>query len=113
MTGMADPIAADETKEMQRILEPFYGPQVRTWMITTKHYELLGTMIDESKTCTKGMHLVPRPYDLGNPLNWLRKQVRDAVRRTLLTEESKVYVVCMRAAALQLATPFREASLGL
>lgn len=79
----------------------------------TEALESLGTMIDESRTCTKAMHLVPRPHDLGNPLNWLRKQVRDAVRRILLTEENEVYVVCMRAAALGLATRFREASLGL
>lgn len=37
MTNAADPITADETKEMQRVLEPFYGSQVRTWTITPKH----------------------------------------------------------------------------
>lgn len=59
------------------------------------------------------MHLVPRPHDLKAPINWVRKQVRDSVRRHLLTEESKVYVACMRGASIKWATPFREAELEL
>jgi hypothetical protein len=109
----ADPITPDEAQEMRRILEKFYGKQVLGWPITHRHYVLLGTIVDESKRCTKAMHLVPRPYDLKAPINWIRKQVRDLFRRALLAEESEVYLTCLRVAANNFRTEFQEAAMGL
>jgi len=107
---MSEPITHEEELEMRRILAPWFGQQVNTWRITPTHYELLGTVIEESRTCTRAMHLVPRPYDMSSPANWASRQVRQAVRRYLLSDNGKVYVTCMRAAAYKWATPFKEAS---
>ena len=109
----ADPITQEEAREMRRILETFYGKQVQGWPITQRHYVLLGTVIDESKRCTKAMHLVPRPYDLKAPINWVRKQIRDAFRRSLLADDNEVYLTCLRVAANNFRIEFHEAAMGL
>lgn len=113
MAEPADPITEDEAVEMRRTLEPLFGPQVSTWKITHRHYELLGRLIEENERCTAALHWVPRPYNWSNPLNWIRKQVRDAVRRALLNDKDRSYVVCSKAFAYKWATPFREAGYGL
>jgi hypothetical protein len=59
------------------------------------------------------MHLVPRPWDLSNPVNWARRQVRQAVVRYFTTPEGRHYIVCMKAAALGMRSDFEIAALGL
>jgi len=46
------------------------------------------------------MDFVPRPYFLGNPADWLKKEVVKAVLRFLTTPGSAHYIACMRASAL-------------
>lgn len=109
---MSDPITPEEAAEMRAVLAPLFGPQVSAWRITHTHYELLGRLIAENERCTAALHWIPRPYAWTNPLNWARKQVRDALRRALLSDREKSYVVCAKAFAYQWATPFREAGYG-
>lgn len=113
MADTIEPITDTEATEMRRILTPIYGAQVAGWQITHRHYELLGSMIAESRKCTEAMNWVPRPYDFGNPLNWVRKQVRDAVRRALLSDKDQTYVACTKAFARNWATEFHLAGQGL
>lgn len=103
-----DRITEDEVKEMRKILQQFFGPQVQNWTITYATYETLGTLITESKLCTRAMHMVPRPYDFSSPLKWAQKQVRQAITRYFGTSEGKHYLICMRTAALRMKTRFWE-----
>lgn len=113
MSDTVEPITDMEAAEMRKLLAPLFGPQVHAWQITPRHYELLGKMIEQSQTCTEAMHWVPRPYDFGNPLNWVRRQVRDAVRRALLSDRSQTYVACTKTAARNWASEFHLAGQGL
>ena len=109
MADAAEPITDAEQEEMRKLLAPLYGPQTASWKITHRHYELLGILLAESRKCTEAMHWVPRPYDFGNPLNWVRKQVRDAVRRALMDDKDKTYVTCTKFVAYQWAREFQSA----
>jgi hypothetical protein len=108
-----DPISEDEANEVREILERFYGPIVRTWNINYAVYEVLGQLITSSGQCTKAMHLVPRPWDLSNPIRWAQRQVRQAIVRYLRTPEGQHYVTCMKGAALRMRSDFEMASMGL
>lgn len=108
-----DPISEEEANEVRKVLEKFYGPVVRAWDINHAVYEVLGQLITTSGQCTRAMHLVPRPWDLSNPINWARKQVRQAIVRYLRTPEGQHYVACMKAAALRMRSDFEMASMGL
>ena len=113
MSDSDDSITEAEVAEMRALLEPLFGPQTAGWQITHRHYELLGIIFAESRSCTKAMHWVPRPYDFGNPLNYARRQVRDSIRRSLKDDPKKAYVTCTKAAAYKWAREFAMAGQGL
>jgi hypothetical protein len=106
-------VTADEQAEMRRLLEPWFGPQVYTWEIKPGHYALMGTVIAEARTCTQAMHRVPRPYDLSNPTNWAKRQVRGAFRRALRDDPKKAYVTCVKGSAYQWVRKFQAVSQGV
>ncbi|MFP5419088.1 MAG: hypothetical protein ACLGHA_08030 [Gammaproteobacteria bacterium] len=108
-----EPINEEEAKEVRDVLEKFYGPMARAWPINQGVYELLGLLIIKSEQCTKAMHLVPRPWDLSNPIKWAQKQVRQAIIRYLKTPEGQHYLICMKTAALSMRSDFELASRGL
>lgn len=108
-----EPISREEAEEMRMVLEKFYGPIAKNWNINLRVYDVFGSMIVESRQCTKAMHLVPRPWDLSKPRKWVLKQVRQAMVRYFLTPEGEHYVACMRFAARNYRTEFELASSGL
>ncbi len=109
MNDSDDPVTEAEAADMRQLLTPLYGPKVAGWQITRRHYELLGTLIAESRSCTKAMHWVPRPYDFGNPLNYARRQVRQAITRALKDDPKKSYITCTKTAARNFASDFEMA----
>lgn len=106
-------ITQEEVQEMRKVLSQFYGPIANEWTINFGVYEVLGRLITESKRCTQAMHLVPRPWNLSNPIKWAHRQVRQAIVRYLRTSEGQYYVICMKAAARNYRTEFERARLGL
>lgn len=108
-----DPISKEEATEVRQVLRQFYGPMVDQWQINVQVYEVLGQLVTQSEQCTKAMHLVPRPWDLSNPVKWAKKQVRNAIIRYLRSPEGRHYVICMKAAARAFRSRFELASLGI
>lgn len=108
-----EPITQEEAQDVRGVLAQFYGPVANTWTITPSTYEVLGRMITASEACTRAMHLVPRPWDLSNPLKWAKRQVRQAVIRFLKSPEGQHYHSCMKVAASNFRVEFELASAGL
>lgn len=106
-------ITQEDEQEMRAVLVQFYGPVATTWHINLGMYDVLGRLVTASKKCTKAMHLVPRPWDLSNPLKWAQRQVRQALVRYLNTPEGKHYITCMKFAANNFRVEFDMASRGL
>lgn len=105
-------VTHEEAQEMRKVLRHFYGPLVDTWNINLGVYEVLGGLITSSRQCTDAMHLVPRPWDLSNPVKWTRRQVRQAVVRYLNSPQGKYYVICMKNAAKNFRTEFERVQFG-
>ena len=89
----------DDKIRIRAILVNFYGNQANNWNITERVYLELVKIIQKSGQCTTAMHFVPRPFLLGNPINWLRKEIIKSVLRFLTTDENKYYVLCMKGIA--------------
>lgn len=106
-------ISEEESQEVREVLSHFYGKSAVThWNVTIQTYEVLGRVIIESGKCTRAMHLVPRPWNLSNPIGYAQKQFRQAITRFLRSDEGKHYLVCMRGTALKYRTAFEMASHG-
>lgn len=107
-----EPISQEEQQNVRNILEHFYGPPVRNWKINIRMYDALEELITKSGTCTRAMHLVPRPWGGGAPAKWAQRQVRQALVRFLTVSENRHYLICMHTAALAMRHRFDEARLG-
>ena len=99
-------ITEEEKQALRGILTSFYGNQALRWGITQRSFELFGELISKTKQCDIAMNWVPRPFYVGNSLNWAKKQVRQAVVRHFKKDENKHYLLCMRASALSMKTQF-------
>lgn len=109
-----EPISEEEVQEVRQILGHFYSSSVvANWHVTVQTYEVLGRIIVESEKCTRAMHLVPRPWNLSNPIGYARRQTRQAITRFLRSDEGKHYLTCMRGTALKYRSAFELASHGL
>lgn len=109
-------LSSEEVQEVREILKLFYrrSPQVvDSWTITLETYAVLEKMMTESEKCTKVMHLIPRPGLPANPIGYASKQVRDGLRRFLLSDAGKHYIVCMTVSASTFRREFDRASYGL
>jgi len=101
-----EPISEEEKQELREILSNFYGRQAFSWGITKRSYELFGELISKTRQCDAAMDWVPRPFFVGNALNWAKKQVRQAIVRHFKKDENKHYLLCMRGASLAMKTQF-------
>jgi hypothetical protein len=106
-------ITKEEVQETREVLSQFYGPVANYWEINIQVYEVLGRLIAESRKCTKAMHLVPRPWDLSNPIKWSQKQIRQAIIRYFKTPEGRHYITCIKVSASNFRVDFDMASQGL
>lgn len=91
-----EPISEEEKQELRAILSNFYGNQALSWGITKRSYELFGELISKTRQCDAAMDWVPRPFFVGNALNWAKKQVRQAIVRHFKKDENKHYL-CKRS----------------
>lgn len=101
-----DIVTEEEKQALRSILTSFYGNQTLRWGITQRSFELFGELISKTKQCDIAMNWVPRPFYIGNSLNWAKKQVRQAIVRHFKKDENKHYLLCMRASALSMKTQF-------
>jgi hypothetical protein len=62
-----DHLDRDDTNEMQQVLEPLYGAQVRSWNINIGVYEAFGQLVLDARQCRPAMELVPAPYHAFTP----------------------------------------------
>ena len=99
-------ITEEEKQELREILVLFFGQQALDWGITKRSYELFGELISKTRQCDAAMRWVPRPFYVGNVLNWARKQVRQAIVRHFKKESNRHYLLCMRGSALGMKTAF-------
>ena len=106
-------LTQEEKDQMRTILSKWYGAQVREWSMTEKVYLELVEIIQKSRECTEAMDFVPRPLIVGNPLGWLKKEIRNAVLRFLTEKSNEYYVSCMYAVALGRKTAIWMASRGM
>lgn len=101
-----DIVTEEEKQALRSILTSFYGSQTLRWGVTQRSFELFGELISKTKQCDIAMNWVPRPFYIGNSLNWAKKQVRQAIVRHFKKDENKHYLLCMRASALSMKTQF-------
>lgn len=99
-------LSDEEKTEMRVLLSKLYGNQALSWGITIRSYELLGELISKTKQCDGAMSWVPRPFYVGNALNWAKRQVRQAIVRYFNKDESRHYLLCMNGAALAMKSRF-------
>lgn len=104
-----DHLDRDDTNEMQRVLEPLYGAQVRSWAINIGVYEAFGQLVLDAKQCRPAMELVPAPYHAFTPQKWAQRSVRRALTRYFSTSEGGQYLLAMRAFAEQRKSDFDAA----
>ena len=76
-----DIVTEEEKQALRSILTSFYGSQTLRWGVTQRSFELFGELISKTKQCDIAMNWVPRPFYIGNSLNWAKKQVRQAIVR--------------------------------
>jgi hypothetical protein len=107
-----DPLTTEEKKEFQEILSYFYGEQTYNWNINMNVLKLLEELLRKSDSCSKYMDMVPRPFYVGNALNWANRQARNAIIRHLKGRDRNYYL-CLRGAAIGMRTKFQAASMGL
>jgi len=106
-------ITNEEAQETKEVLAKFYGPVANTWDINSRVYEVFVRLITESQQCTKAMHLVPRHWDISNPIKWSQRQIRQALVRYFKTQEGNHYITCMKVSANNFRIEFEMASQGL
>ena len=94
-----DHLDRDDTNEMQQVLEPLYGAQVRSWNINIGVYEAFGQLVLDARQCRPAMELVPAPYHVFTPQKWARRSVRRTLTRYFSTSEGHQYLLAMRAHA--------------
>ncbi len=101
-----EPISEKEKQELRKVLSYFYGNQSLSWGITKHSFELFGELILKTKQCNSAMNWVPRPFFVGNALNWAKKEVRLAIVRHFRKDENQHYLLCMRGTSLAMKTQF-------
>jgi len=104
-----DHLDRDDRDEMQRVLEPLYGAQVRSWNINVAVYEAFGRLVLDAKQCRPAMDLVPAPYHALTPQKWAQRSVRRALTGYFGSEEGRSYLLAMRARAAHRKSDFDAA----
>tara|TARA_B110000211_G_C13913502_1_gene479417 strand:- start:38 stop:358 length:321 start_codon:yes stop_codon:yes gene_type:complete len=102
-----------EQDDLRGFLVSLFGNQAQAWPMSDKMFNLTFELLAESASCSSLMDLVPRPFPIGGqPISWLKKEIRSAFLRSLKNDSSH-YVVCIRAAALQKVREFQLAAMGV
>jgi len=77
-----------------------------------KLFNLTYKLVQESGQCSAGMDFVPRPMPPGaSAMKYLKKQVREIFLRAI-NKNKDLYVICVKAAAFQMASDFKLAGNG-
>lgn len=102
-----------ERQDLKAFLLKVYGPQVNSWPMNDRIFDLTYTMVSESSKCSDLMDLVPRPIAVGqSPIRYLTKQARALILRRLKQREQH-YAVCVSTAALRMKIKFQMATSGI
>lgn len=102
-----------EKQNLKSFLIDIYGPQVNSWPMNTRIFDLTFELLEQSGECSDLMDLVPRPLPPGKSASkWIKKQVREALLRKL-KKRKKHYVACVNTAAWKMKTEFNMAAQGL
>lgn len=104
-----DHLTRDDSQEMQQVLEPLFGAQVRNWHINTAVYETFGQLVMAARQCRQAMELVPAPYHVSTPQKWAERSVRRGLTRYFVSSEGYQYLLCMRAHAEKMKPEFDAA----
>lgn len=107
-----DTITEQEKNKFREFLSVIYSHQTKSWNINISVLELFGQLIQSSESCSRYMDMVPRPFVVGNVIQWASKQARNAIIRHL-KNGGKHYLICLRVAGLRLKPKFILASQGL
>ena len=111
---MTESLTTQEKDDMRQVLSKLYGAQTQEWQINIKTFELLGVLIEKTKSCSHIMDLVPRPFGGGSIVNWGKRQVRDVILRQLKNrKEDDSYIICLKVSAASMKIKFIHAGLGL
>ncbi|RMF20003.1 MAG: hypothetical protein D6758_00510 [Gammaproteobacteria bacterium] len=101
-----------EKEDLRAFLVALFGERARTCPMNDRMFNLTFILMHESGKCSDAMDFVPRPLPPGRaPIQWLKKQVREAFLRKLKNKKEQ-YVVCVKAAAYRMKHQFEEAALG-
>lgn len=101
------------TQEDKSNIKKLYGTQAANWAINETVYIELVKIIQSSKVCTQAMHFVPRPLIVGDPVQWLQKEVLKNVIAFFVDDKSNHYVSCLTVSALARKTAIFLASQGI
>ncbi len=105
-------LTEQEKIDFKGFLATIYGPQVNNWNVNIKVLELFGELLQSSESCSRYMDIVPRPFVVGNVIQWGSKQVRNLIIRHL-KNGGEHYLICLRAAGARMKPRFILASQGL
>ena len=106
-------LSPDDKRNITKVLAKLYGNQALNWEVNDKVYIELIKLLQKSETCTQAMHFVPRPLIVGNPIEWLKKEIVKSVLRFLLDDKNSHYFSCLKAAAISKKTAIFLASQGI
>lgn len=93
-------ISDEEQQEMREILKKLYpSTSFESKKITTQTYTVIETIITESQKCSGRKDWIVRAGIPFNPMGYVKKEVRKALRRFLLSKNNEIYLSCGKVTA--------------